>query len=115
MEVQMTTSSTTSTVPLSAEQHAWLRANVFMPAAMLLGLLIVGLGLGACLVGPFATTPFVPFFAMGVGALILIAGILVGRYVRQHYGDMRLGVAYVRDAVLVRKHSTTQSPRAFFC
>lgn len=102
-----------STVPLTSEQRTGLMVNSVLPVVITFGS-VAGMALVAsCILPRFINAPFiVPFFLCVAGLEVAILAV-VGRHVRQHYADLRLGVAYVRTAELIEKRATTQSPRTF--
>ena len=101
------------TVPLTAEQNTWLRANSLLPMLILLATL-GGCGIvTACVVARFVAAPLLLALVLSAGALLAVVALLVVRHARQHYADLRLGVAYVAEAELAQKRATQQSPRTF--
>src|SRR5690349_15690925 len=98
-----------TTVPLTPEQLAWLRANTVLPV-ILLALMLGGIVLiFGCFFARFLTSPFIRIFLIACGVLLLVVGVLVGMHIRNNRADARAGVAQVRIARLSRKHATTGS------
>lgn len=104
-----------TTVPLTAEQLTWLRANTVLPV-IILALVLGGIALiFSCFFGRFLDSPFIRIFLIVCGALLLVVAVLVGMHIRNNRADARAGVAQVRVARLNRKHATTGSgSRTFY-
>ena len=106
--------SSDRTAPLTLEQTNWLRVNVFM--APLIALLAFGgvTALFSCFFGQFLDQPFVKLFAVAGGLLLLATSVALVLHVRNHWADLRMGVAQVRVGRLVKKWATSQSANATF-
>lgn len=103
-----------TTTPLTPEQRAWLKTNTAFPVGVFGVILVGNLLLGACLIKPFLDKPFAKI-AIGTGGLLLIgACIAVGLHVWNNSADLRLGVAQIRTARLIKKHATSHAPRTFY-
>lgn len=100
--------------PLTAEQLMWLRLNAYLPvlfALVTVCFLSVGLSLIYWRLG--AAWPVKIF--VGVGGLLLIGVVVaVSLHVRNNWRDAALGHAYIRRALLRRKHHTTQRTRVHY-
>ena len=100
--------------PLNAEQLMWFRLNAYMPVIFTLVMeLLLSTGLALIYWRLGRAWPVKIF--VGVGVLLLIAvTIAVAMHVRNNWRDAALGHAYVRRALLRRKHHTTQRTRVYY-
>jgi hypothetical protein len=106
--------SPATTVPLTAEQQAWLRTNTILPVMMLVLMLLVLAALGICVVGPLLGHPLVRIFAIVAALLALAVVVAVALHIRSHRADLRMGAAQVRVARLAQKRDSGHSPRTFY-
>jgi hypothetical protein len=102
------------TTPLTIEQKNWLRTNTFLPVIMLAVMLLIIIGIFACIFTGMAGNPIFIGFAVLVGILIMAVLVATGLHIYNNAMDLKDGVAQVRTAKLMRKHETSRAPRTFY-